>query len=343
MSLQAADPALAMARANFSRVAELYRSRDVYGRYPVGRIWHDNLSSHLQKAIAECATAKETIGLLNDKAFFDINAPAHLTVQAIGWQLGAITRDHGLLLEDFPPEIQESALVHDDVCVQDGPRRVSMDFLWRLNYTLRVARSVPFPPGRFTMLELGSGYGAFARLFKLLNPEARCVLIDLPESLFFAEVFLRANFPEARFHYIHHEAEAAAVPADADFVLVPQEFAPALDGLEVFFFTNQNSLGEMENAVQAHWISLLQRVFRPEYVFSLNRFLNNIRSPDQEWRRRFNATQFHWSPGWDVLDWRLTPASSGVPITPPCSPAICTWWPGAGRNRRPRIRTSRIC
>lgn len=46
------------------------------------------------------------------------------------------------------------------------------------------------------VLEIGGGYGAFARLWLLTNikPCERYVIVDIPESLFFAEVCLRDEF-----------------------------------------------------------------------------------------------------------------------------------------------------
>ena len=54
------------------------------------------------------------------------------------------------------------------------------------------------------VLEIGGGYGGPARhwLTNPISPIASYTLVDFPEALFFAELYLKAHFPEARHVYV---------------------------------------------------------------------------------------------------------------------------------------------
>lgn len=58
-------------------------------------------------------------------------------------------------------------------------------FLTHLNFYLRTTLTFvrKWSPDR--VLEIGGGYGALARIFKIMNPSVHYTITDLPESLFF--------------------------------------------------------------------------------------------------------------------------------------------------------------
>jgi hypothetical protein len=142
-------------------------------------------------------------------------------------------------------------------------------FLKKMNVPISLS---PFP-------EIGGGYGGLARLFKLLRPRTRYWIVDLPESLFFAEVFLGESFPEARVHYVTdgHVSDAER----ADFVLVPTQCATALDGRHFDVAVNTASLQEMSQLSVNFWMDLLQNRMIVDHFYSWNYFLINKRSLDE--------------------------------------------------------------
>ena len=70
---------------------------------------------------------------------------------------------------------------------------VSNIYFWHLRSILNICTYVGKP---YVVLEIGGGYGAFARLFCMgsLSP-AKYFIVDIPESLFFAECCLTKSFP----------------------------------------------------------------------------------------------------------------------------------------------------
>ncbi len=78
------------------------------------------------------------------------------------------------------------------------------------------------------ILELGSGYGGMARVLSTYKPDAKFTLIDLPESLFFAYIYLKVHFPEKRVVYVSSEDEIFDNVKTADFLLVPSVLAESL-------------------------------------------------------------------------------------------------------------------
>jgi putative sugar O-methyltransferase len=92
-----------------------------------------------------------------------------------------------------------------------------------------------------TICEIGGGYGALARVWFIspVRKPKQYILVDLAESLFFAEAFLRYELPQLRI--VHLTAEPGG---DADIVLCPLEL---LDRVRtpVDLVINTQSMSEM--------------------------------------------------------------------------------------------------
>lgn len=117
------------------------------------------------------------------------------------------------------------------------------------------------------VLEIGGGYGDAARLFKLGHPSVCYTIIDMPESLFFAEIFLRVNFPDCNFLYLQPNQPLPL--ASADFCLVPVQCYLPLTHIPFDLAIIQGVLGEVPaNAVQ-FWIDFLENS-KVRAVYSLN-------------------------------------------------------------------------
>ena len=111
-------------------------------------------------------------------------------------------------------------------------------FFWHLEaYTACVTRLCPEPK---RILEIGGGMGELARLFKLAHPDVHYTIVDLPESLFFAEVYLRAHFP------------------DGDFQFIPVQEIQSLQGIPYDLAINQGSFQEMTASGLEYWLGFLE-------------------------------------------------------------------------------------
>ncbi|MEQ8344637.1 MAG: putative sugar O-methyltransferase [Sneathiellaceae bacterium] len=101
------------------------------------------------------------------------------------------------------------------------------------------------------LCEIGGGYGAAARLW-LDNPirqPSLYVLLDFPESLFFAELFLRLSLPQAEHRYLLATAEAdglqsAGSPGRPTIAYVPLALAEVVADLPFDLFLNSAGFQE---------------------------------------------------------------------------------------------------
>lgn len=72
------------------------------------------------------------------------------------------------------------------------------------NHILHTMRCVSLHPEATRILEIGGGYGAPARVWmtnEIVSPDLY-ISVDFPETLFYAEVYLRATMPEMKIRYL---------------------------------------------------------------------------------------------------------------------------------------------
>jgi hypothetical protein len=205
--------------------------------------------------------------------------------QVCAWKLREITQAF-----DWPEWATESTL-SSSIDIQG--KRLSTIFLTHLYYYLRI---VSLEPKLRTIVEIGGGYGGLARIFKMGRPDCRYVLIDLPESLFFAHVFLRENFPQSKIAY-----GAPAAGGGFDFLLLPVQNAEALSSVgQIDVAINTGSFQEMTEDANRYWMGLLQNRADVRALYSFNYFLLN--------RERHGETAGGATPICPILDDRWTPA-----------------------------------
>jgi hypothetical protein len=260
-------------------------------------IWSTNLHA-LRKIIAEVETPEQAIRTVNRFAFFDFTCTEPLLSPAVTWYGHALTR---LRVNALP--FGESELIGNDRCVEREDHKVSSDFLYRVLAVACLARRGVDLNGAPAILEIGGGYGSLARTICGLNRNARYVLVDLPETLFFAELFLRHSFPDKPIAY----ADESGWPSDAEIVLVPVGLRRLLTGQQFDLAINTNSFGEMTREDAKDWIGWLYSDIRPAKLWSLNRFLNRIDDRHAPSRERAAGMNFLWGPEWKILDWEVNP------------------------------------
>lgn len=199
-------------------------------------------------------------------------------------------RLHGFA--DFDDCAAETSYVHEG-------RPVSNVLFYLARIILSCCTRLPAGPEK--ILEIGGGYGAPARLW-LKNPvhqPRQYWILDLPESLFFAEIILKEEFGAASIHYMENRASGfpGQIPSQAKVVLCPVSSWNRL-GNEVFdLVINTGSMQEMSE----EWIDFYQElmdVVEARWFYSLNYFAQpisslwesgNLHSPrlGQCWQARF--------------------------------------------------------
>jgi hypothetical protein len=199
----------------------------------------------------------------------------------VDWQLGVLARD-GFALAQQSAEICESRAMPDRLCLERMKRRVSADFLRNLAYVNYISADGLLTGSARAVLEIGSGYGAFARILKLHWPELRVCLVDLPNSLRCAEFYLRQSFPNARFVVLEPGTTiqlAQELPQNdpCEFILIPVDAADAIHDCEFDLVVNTWSFGEMPDSFLDRWFDLIQRRNKAAAIFTLNAFLHPVR------------------------------------------------------------------
>ena len=178
------------------------------------------------------------------------------------------------------------------------------------NITFYLARIVMscltlMPKAPKVILEIGGGYGAPARAW-LKNPivRPRCyIILDIPESLFFSDVFLRKEFGNENVYYVtSDEALSVTILNKYPIILCPLPRMAALESLPVDLIVNTGSLQEMSE----EWVDFYKTWLDRQkccWFYSLNYFCQpinalwesgNLLSPRLS--PRWVARSLRWNP-----------------------------------------------
>lgn len=111
------------------------------------------------------------------------------------------------------------------------------------------------------ILEVGGGYGAFARLWLKYSKVDRYVIVDTPETLYFAEIYLRDYFGDKVGYFVDHDpgAQVLLIPVDRH-----EQYTRPSD-----IVINIGSLQEMTPDWVNHYMQWLD-VYNTRYFYSLN-------------------------------------------------------------------------
>jgi putative sugar O-methyltransferase len=176
-------------------------------------------------------------------------------------------RDHGGVLD----RLSDSDLSRPETLLRCGDRLVSNIFFWHVRTLLQALTHVKELK---CVAEIGGGYGALARHF-LNTPEAGLqtyCIIDFPECLFFAEVFLRATFPGLSIYYATDgKALEPAELSKYKVVLCPIRHLSAVSKIPFNLVINTGSMQEMTEEWIEFWMAWLTR--QPcRWFYSMNYF-----------------------------------------------------------------------
>jgi putative sugar O-methyltransferase len=135
----------------------------------------------------------------------------------------------------------ESQLASKETVTSRGGRHMSTTMWDLVRFHFFARDKTPFAD---TVCEIGGGYGAPARICMLspLRRPRRYIVVDLAESIFLAEIYLRAQFPESM---IAHMAENPSTPTTPQILLCPVEYLHRLDGSTIGTVINTWSMQEM--------------------------------------------------------------------------------------------------
>lgn len=189
----------------------------------------------------------------------------HLYFNALSYEYPEFRAFIGKFAES-PVSIPESCKVIDGTPVSNVSLFHSTYILTNLSFNSKID----------SLCEIGGGYGGPARLW-LTNPirqACKYVILDLPESLFFAECFLRASLPDVKLTYAVSRNEIRQFKdADKGVMLCPIAHNHYCDELSFDLITNTGSLGELSDEWAGFWGNWLGRQNAARF-YSFNYFGN---------------------------------------------------------------------
>ena len=149
-------------------------------------------------------------------------------------------------------------------------RLISTDYLYKLITALRIKKATTKKIKR--VLEIGAGAGTLARCIKQINTSTQYYIIDLPGTLFFSYIFLRANFKNSTFKIITSKSQFLETE-DADFIFISAELYKDIPEWDIDLVINTHSLGEMSQEMVNSYMEMIQNRLNVKYFYTLNRFL----------------------------------------------------------------------
>lgn len=270
-------------------------------KMPASPRW-EMLLERIRLEISFFSSPKEAIHFAQSRIDFDHREPVYCS-----WQLFQLHAD--TLLAEFPqmaPIIQgmgDSDFSRPDSLLNCGGRQVSNVLFYHMRLLCQCLAQVPKTD---LVCEIGGGYGASARLWLTnpVRPARTYVIVDFPESLFFAETFLRANLPDLALQYV-----TSATPLDPQHVarqrvvLCPIHLLPALASVSLDLVINTGSMQEMTEEWIDLWMDWLERQ-DCRWFYSMNYFgqpLDCLMETGNMWSPRL-------APQWTTRLMRYDPA-----------------------------------
>ena len=260
-----ANAVLQEAREFYHKIKSIYDSTGYSQSYQLSQVWAGNGGiENLISIINSDVSAVESIRLVDKHYYFAVNPSGVIKEKMVDWYI-AYLMGCGHNIFDMDITIQESSISNPANNVKRANRLLTPDFLRTVNLSLEIQKFCGLPKSNLRIVELGGGCGHLARTLKLFMPNSVHVDIDLPETLYFAYIFLKLNFPHAKTCYVTDPSQLKDGIQEFDFVFIPTMFAECILQEEFDLFYNTASLGEMTNAHIRYWMDFVQNRLRVKY------------------------------------------------------------------------------
>lgn len=150
-----------------------------------------------------------------------------------------------------------------------------------------------------SILEIGAGFGASLRLwFKnhYFNPKF-IYNVDLIESLFYAEVFLRKTCPDLNIIYFNNKNDLK-FKEKGNIILCPTSNIDTItDQMQIDLICNYGSMGEMSNEYINHYLKQIEKS-SAKYFYSDNRYAEPLDYTSETMNYGIN----YLSKSWNLID-----------------------------------------
>lgn len=250
--------------------------------------------SNIRNEILKFHSVKEVIYYAQKEISFDHR-------QKAAYQFAKLADYESHLKEEFPhfsnsiSLISESIYSVKDTLEEVNGRLVSNVLYYHLRYLLQCLTWIKNPQ---VICEIGGGYGSTARLW-IDNP-IHCpqtyIIIDFPECLFFAEVYLKTNLGADKVLTIEEflSKQDSIPPTTPKIILCPIASIGLLTSFSFDLVINTGSMQEMTEDWIDFWMKWLDSS-NIRYFYSLNYFaqpLANLEESGNSWSPRLSK---HWT------------------------------------------------
>ncbi len=209
----------------------------------IGAGWQ-NQANGMRMEIPEFKTPMEAIIAAQSRYGLNHRLPLSEAIRnQITITLGQLAAEFGDL-----PDVRDSEYSNMRTVERYGYSNIFVN--WHLYFWLRCNQQIKKPK---KILEIGSGLGELGRIFRLLDPEIKYTMVDIPETLFFADNFLRMNFDKTD-----------------GFNLVPVQSIEKLTGEKYDLVINTGSFQEMPRGMLNYYMKFIQEKIQTKYFYSVN-------------------------------------------------------------------------
>ena len=161
------------------------------------------------------------------------------------------------------------------------------------------------PPidSRFTVCELGAGYGRNAYVFLSIFKNCKYIIVDIPPALYVSQEYISEIFKDKkimRFSSFSNLEEVADELNSADIVFLLPHQADLLKEKSIDYFINISSFHEMTKPQVSKYFELIDRITRGYFYTNQWNSFKNIRDEitmakddypyDKQWNRVYSRT-----------------------------------------------------
>ncbi|MCD4830505.1 MAG: putative sugar O-methyltransferase [Anaerohalosphaeraceae bacterium] len=299
----------------YEDVTSVYEATGYRKTYELNAFWSRENMQSMTKILNNSKTAREAVHSVQRTWMFSVNVSNPVKKRAVDWLLDEQAK-RGIDIFSMSEAIAESPFSEPQNNVVRKNRILTPDFLRAVNVVCELKKYCQFEKPKLRIIELGAGCGHLARAIRLSAPKSLSyVIVDIPETLCFSYMFLKLNFPQSKSIFITHEKQLQGLSVDDfDYIFVPTKFAEGILENEFDIFINTASFGEMKNSVLHYWMDFIQNKLIAKYIFTLNRYLNTIRTDgSMDWRLDENECSLLYGPGLEILNWELEPPFTRCP------------------------------
>ena len=191
----------------------------------------------------------------------------------------------------------ESPFADPATTVEYNGRLVSSPVYWNMGICLTCLDHLPSMPA--VVCEIGGGYGCLTRLWwsNPVHQPVKHIIVDLPESLFFSEIYLSKHFGADQIFYITtRSAPTTEMIRKTPIVLCPVAYVDMLAPVSIDLAINTYSMQEMPERYIDFYMNWLDQQ-DCQFFFSTNYALQNL----QVMHESMNTWSPRLSPGWKTL------------------------------------------